>query len=268
MTTLRILMVQTAIDWNDPAANRARLQSMLEKHAGSYDLVVLPETFTTGFLGGEGGEGESMDGPTVAWMQDTCARYGGALAGSMVIGENGNRYNRFLFATADGIRAHYDKRHLFSYGGEDGHYTAGSDRVNVDYLGWRINLQVCYDLRFPAWCRYRGDYDLMLLVANWPVRRIHHWSTLLEARAIENQSCVVGLNRVGKDGHADALAQPHAREMDFTGRPLSGMVYVDPEGLAMNEDLDGWVARGFAFASSLPPKPPKKPKAKKPRKAR
>ena len=201
MTTLRILMVQTAIDWNDPAANRARMQSMLEKHAGSYDLVVLPETFTTGFLGGEGGEGESMDGPTVAWMQDTCARYGGALAGSMVIGENGNRYNRFLFATADGIRAHYDKRHLFSYGGEDGHYTAGSDRVNVDYLGWRINLQVCYDLRFPAWCRYRGDYDLMLLVANWPVRRIHHWSTLLEARAIENQSCVVGLNRVGKDGH-------------------------------------------------------------------
>ncbi len=194
-------MVQTTIEWNDPAANRARLQPMLEAHAGTFDLAVLPETFTTGFLGSAGGEGERMDGPTVAWMQDMCARYGSALAGSIVINADGGRYNRLLFATEQGVLAHYDKRHLFSYGGEDGHYTAGTERVNVDYRGWRINLQVCYDLRFPAWCRYRGDYDLMLLVANWPVRRIHHWSTLLEARAIENQSWVIGLNRVGVDGH-------------------------------------------------------------------
>ena len=112
------------------------------------------------------------------------------------------------FVKPDGELCHYDKRHLFAYGGENRRYTAGTRRVILDYLGWRINLQVCYDLRFPAWCRNRGDYDLMLLVANWPARRIHHWSTLLEARAIENQSWVVGVNRVGAD--ANGLVYPGA----------------------------------------------------------
>lgn len=141
-----------------------------------------------------------MDGPTVAWMRGLAAQRQCALAGSAVIVEGSRRYNRLLFVTPEGDVHHYDKRHLFGYGGENLRYAAGARRVNVDYRGWRINLQVCYDLRFPAWCRYRGDYDLMLLVANWPSKRAAHWSTLLEARAIENQAWVIGVNRVGQDG--------------------------------------------------------------------
>jgi omega-amidase len=106
-----------------------------------------------------------------------------------------------IFVTQKGVLAHYDKRHLFAFGGENQRYCAGDDRVIIDYLGWRINLQICYDLRFPAWCRNRADYDLMLLVANWPAKRVHHWSSLLLARAIENQSWVIGVNRVGDDGN-------------------------------------------------------------------
>ena len=201
MSTLRTLVVQAHVEWNDPAANRRRISALLEAAEPGFDLAVLPETFTTGFLGDQGADDEGMDGPTVSWMQAAAEKHRCALSGSVVICENGERFNRFLFVTADGLLAHYDKRHLFSYGGEDNHYTAGAERVNLDYKGWRINLQVCYDLRFPAWCRNRDDYDLMLLVANWPVRRIHHWSALLGARAIENQAFVVGVNRVGKDGN-------------------------------------------------------------------
>jgi len=201
MSILRTLLVQARIDWNDPSSNRQRIAGMLDLAESGFDLAVLPETFTTGFLGDGGSSDEDMDGPTVEWMQATAEKHRCAVAGSLVICESGERFNRFLFVTADGVKARYDKRHLFSYGGEDSHYTAGNQRVVFEHLGWRINLQVCYDLRFPAWCRNRDDYDLMLLVANWPIRRIHHWSVLLEARAIENQAWVLGLNRVGKDGN-------------------------------------------------------------------
>lgn len=195
------MLVQAQLLWKDPAHNREHLEQLLCSAEGDCHLAVLPETFTTGFLGDAELPEEGMDGPTVAWMKELAARRGCALAGSAVIVDQGHRYNRLLFVTPDGAVRHYDKRHLFAYGGEDRRYTAGTQRVNVDYLGWRINLQVCYDLRFPAWCRYRGDYDLMLLVANWPTARAAHWSSLLEARAIENQSWVVGVNRVGEDGN-------------------------------------------------------------------
>jgi predicted amidohydrolase len=200
MDTLRTLLVQADLHWNDPVANRDRIGRTLAEQAGSFDLAVLPETFTTGFLGDEGAEDEGMDGPTVAWMRATARDCGGLVAGSLVIAEDGHRYNRFLVTGPAGVVAQYDKRHLFSYGGEDDHYTAGSERVVFRLGEWRINLQLCYDLRFPVWCRNRNDYELMLLVANWPARRIHHWSSLLEARAIENQAYVVGVNRVGRDG--------------------------------------------------------------------
>lgn len=200
MDTLRTLLIQSDLHWNDPVANRERIGRTLAAHAESFDLAVLPETFTTGFLGDEGAEDEGMEGPTVAWMRDSARAHGGLVAGSLVIAEDGHRYNRFLVVGADGVLAQYDKRHLFSYGGEDDHYTAGGERVVFRLGDWRINLQLCYDLRFPVWCRNRDDYDLVLLVANWPARRIHHWSALLEARAIENQAYVVGVNRVGRDG--------------------------------------------------------------------
>jgi predicted amidohydrolase len=201
MTILNTLLVQAQLRWKDPARNREHLESLLSATGGDVDLAVLPETFTTGFLGDTDLPEEGMDGPTVQWMQRLAAARGCALAGSAVITEDGRRYNRLLFVTPEGAVRYYDKRHLFAYGGENRRYTAGRDRVILDYLGWRINLQICYDLRFPAWCRNRGDYDLMLLVANWPSRRARHWVSLLEARAIENQSWVIGVNRVGEDGN-------------------------------------------------------------------
>jgi predicted amidohydrolase len=201
MDALKTLLVQARLSWKEPERNRAHLQALVDGAEGDFDLVVLPETFTTGFLGDADLPAEDMDGPTVDWMAQLAARHGCAIAGSAVIVEQGQRFNRLLFVTADGVLAHYDKRHLFSYGGEDRRYTAGRERVILEYRGWRINLQVCYDLRFPVWCRGRDDYDLMLLVANWPKKRVAHWSLLLEARAIENQSWVIGVNRVGRDGN-------------------------------------------------------------------
>lgn len=201
MSNLNALLVQAQLGWKEPAANRNHIASLLDSAPAAFDLAVLPETFTTGFLGDDDHDAEGMDGPTVTWMLEQCEKHCSALVGSVVITESGRRYNRMIFAAAEGVLGYYDKRHLFSYGGEDRRYTAGDDRVIVDYRGWRINLQVCYDLRFPAWCRNRGDYDLMLLVANWPRKRIAHWSTLLHARAMENQSWVIGVNRVGEDGN-------------------------------------------------------------------
>lgn len=201
MSTLNALLVQAQLGWKDPSKNRDHLQSLLANAEDDFDLAVFPETFTTGFLGDSDLPDEDMGGPTVAWMREMADAHRCAVTGSAVIVENGKRFNRMIFVTPEGRVTAYDKRHLFAFGGENRRYTAGEDRVIVDYLGWRINLQVCYDLRFPAWCRNRDDYDLMLLVANWPAKRVHHWSVLLEARAIENQSWVIGVNRVGDDGN-------------------------------------------------------------------
>ncbi|MBT8047251.1 MAG: amidohydrolase [Xanthomonadales bacterium] len=201
MSKLKTLVVQAQLRWKDPARNRAHLESLIAGAAGGFDLAVLPETFTTGFLGDTDLPAEDMGGPTVEWMKTMAAQHESALAGSAVITEDGHRYNRFIFVEPDGSVQHYDKRHLFAFGGENKRYTAGHERVIVNYRGWRINLQVCYDLRFPVWCRNRNDYDLMLLVANWPSKRVHHWSLLLEARAIENQAWIIGVNRVGEDGN-------------------------------------------------------------------
>ena len=201
MSNLRALLVQAQLGWNHPRENRDHLHALVTGVDGGFDLVILPETFTTGFLGDEDLPQEGMAGPTVEWMRALAGAHRCAVAGSAVIVEDGHRYNRMLFVTPEGDVRHYDKRHLFSYGGENERYTPGSERVIVDYLGWRINLQVCYDLRFPAWCRNRDDYDLMLFVANWPSRRVAHWSALLVARAIENQAWVIGVNCAGEGGN-------------------------------------------------------------------
>lgn len=201
MSTLNALLVQAQLGWKDPSKNRDHLQALVASADGDFDLVVFPETFTTGFMGDSDVTDEDMKGLTVAWMREMARVHQCAITGSAVIVENGHRFNRMLFVTPDGAVSTYDKRHLFAFAGENRRYTAGDERVIVEYRGWRINLQVCYDLRFPAWCRNRDDYDLMLLVANWPAKRVHHWSLLLEARAIENQSWVIGVNRVGDDGN-------------------------------------------------------------------
>lgn len=163
----------------------------------------MPETFSTGFLGDEDQPAETMEGATVNWMIDQARALDSGVAGSLVIESHGQRYNRFLCVDSNGVCGQYDKRHLFSYSREHDRYTAGADRVVFEFAGWRVNPQICYDLRFPVWCRARNnDFDLQLYVANWPSPRVKAWVSLLRARAIENQCYVVGVNRVGEDGNA------------------------------------------------------------------
>ena len=212
---LRLTLVQFDTVWHDPAANRERIAMMLAGEAGRTDLVILPETFTTGFSNEAIATAERMDGPTVDWMCTQARRLGAAVTGSLQIREGEQVFNRLCFVTPDGAVAHYDKRHLFRMAGEQERYAAGSARLVVTWRGWRICPLVCYDLRFPVFARNhrdpaRGDealdYDLLLYVANWPAARHQAWATLLPARAIENLCYVAGVNRVGTDGNGIAYA--------------------------------------------------------------
>jgi predicted amidohydrolase len=197
---LDCLLIQPEIHWANPEANRRQLEDIVRSEGQGCDLVIFPETFTSGFLGDNSGEPETMQGETVAWMGSLAKATDCTLCGSVSIQTDKGNFNRFLWAQPDGVIEHYDKRHLFSYGGEDQRYVAGEERKVFKHRGWRICPQVCYDLRFPVWCRNRGDYDLLLFVANWPEPRTAAWSALLRARAIENQCYVIGVNRSGKDG--------------------------------------------------------------------
>lgn len=234
---LRVALVQGDTRWHDPAGNRAYYGELIAPLAGRTDLVVLPETFTSGFSNEALASAEDMQGPTVAWLIDQAKVLDAAVCGSVQLridsaqaeaeGIAPGVYNRLLFATPDGALVHYDKRHLFRMAGEHERYAAGSKRVCVDWRGWRINLQVCYDLRFPVFARNRFnveraeafDYDLALFVANWPAPRAYAWKTLLRARAIENLACVIGVNRVGRDGNGFDYAGDSVA-LDPLGQPL------------------------------------------------
>ncbi|KRG68848.1 amidohydrolase [Pseudoxanthomonas dokdonensis] len=230
MQDLRISLVQGATRWHDPAANRDYYGDLIAPLAGSTDLVVLPETFTSGFSNDAIDRAEDMDGPTVAWLRAQARSLDTAVTGSVQIKTAEGVFNRMLWATPDGELRHYDKRHLFRYANEHKRYAAGRERLTVEWKGWRINPQVCYDLRFPVFCRNRHDverpgqmdYDLQLFVANWPAVRAYPWKTLLRARAIENLAYVVGVNRVGTDGNQLAYAGDSA-VIDFLGMPLIEM---------------------------------------------
>jgi predicted amidohydrolase len=212
--------VQTDLAWEDAETNRSALTRKFIPLKGTTDLVVLPEMFTTGFSMRSRELAETMDGPTIAWMREQASLLDAALYGSLIMHEDGRYTNRAIFMKPDGTFAWYDKKHLFRMGEENDHYTTGNKRVITEYRGWRILLQVCYDLRFPVFARNRGDHDLMLYVACWPSVRHYAWQHLLIGRAIENQSCVVGVNRVGVDGKGhhyaggctvlDALGHPPA----------------------------------------------------------
>jgi omega-amidase len=198
---LHITLIQPDIVWEDKLANLQQYEDMLNGLTGPRHLVVLPEMFSTGFSMAPDRLAEPMDGKTVRWMADMAVKHRCILAGSLIIEEEGKYYNRMLWVQPDGNVWVYDKRHLFAYAQEDQHYSRGDKRLIAQVNGWRINLQVCYDLRFPVWARNQGDeYDVLIYVANWPEVRSLAWKTLLQARAIENMSYVVGVNRVGIDG--------------------------------------------------------------------
>ncbi|NKI33588.1 amidohydrolase [Wenzhouxiangella sp. XN79A] len=201
MRTLRHLntaLIQPDTRWNERAANRDHLAGLMDR-AGDVDLFVLPETCTTGFLGDlDDPDADGQD--DVDWVHDQAMQRRAAVAAGVAVVERGRRYNRLVFATPEGVSTHYNKRHLFSFGGEDERYTAGTRRSRLSWRGWRFDLQICYDLRFPVWCRNDDDFDVQLFIANWPSRRVEAWRSLLQARAIENQAIVIGVNRSGVDG--------------------------------------------------------------------
>jgi predicted amidohydrolase len=196
---LKVTLVQTDLVWENKNANLDHISRMLEE-PGTTDLILLPEMFSTGFSMDAGKLAESMDGKTVAWMAGKASKLGAVVAGSLIIRENGHFYNRFVWARPDGEHQWYDKRHLFSMGGENRHYTSGNKRVTVEWRGWKIRLMICYDLRFPVWSYNQDDYDLLVYTANWPAARQQVWKKLLVARAIENQCHCAAVNRVGTDG--------------------------------------------------------------------
>ena len=201
---LAAALVQAELRWQAPEANRDHLADLMDR-APEADLYVLPETFTTGFLGDANGQAEPFEGPTLDWMRTQAQGRSAAVAGSFALtDESGRRRNRLVCMRPDGDFAWYDKRHLFGYGGEDQRYSAGNSPTVVEWRGWRIDLQICYDLRFPVWCRNTRDYDLQLFVANWPTPRVEAWRLLLRARAVENQAFVIGVNRTGQDGYGVA----------------------------------------------------------------
>lgn len=198
---LNITIIQPDIVWEDKTANLNHYEQLINSITDTKHVVVLPEMFNTGFSMAPETFAESMDGAGVSWMAAMAVKHRCIITGSLMIAENGRYYNRMIWVQPDGRIGTYDKRHLFAYGNEDKHYTAGDRRTIVSVNGWRINLMVCYDLRFPVWARNKNtEYDVLLYVANWPQQRSLAWKTLLQARAIENMSYVVGVNRVGTDG--------------------------------------------------------------------
>lgn len=213
MATLTLTIIQTALDWENKAENLHMLEQKIKNIEGRPEVVILPEMFSTGFSMKPEQLAETMLGETVSWMKRVAQENRIILTGSVIIEEDGHYYNRLIWMLPNGALGYYDKRHLFAYAGEDEHYAAGNKRLIAQVKGWRINLQVCYDLRFPVWARQQSqvntgadgqegpEYDVLIYVANWPERRSHAWKTLLQARAIENQCFVAGVNRVGKDGN-------------------------------------------------------------------
>ena len=233
MKNLRVSLVQGATRWHDPAGNRDYYGELIAPLHGRTDLVVLPETFTSGFSNEAIHNAETMDGPTVAWMREQAKTLDAAITGSVQLRTEDcpastKVFNRMLFATPDGAIAHYDKRHLFRYAGEHERYAAGRERRTLEWRGWRICPLVCYDLRFPVFARNRYnverenalDYDLLVFVANWPAARAYAWRTLLRARAIENLCYVAAVNRVGTDGNGLDYSGDSA-VLDFLGHPAS-----------------------------------------------
>lgn len=207
MSTLTITTIQSNLVWEDKTANLQQLQQKIDSIEQNAEIVVLPEMFSTGFSMRAAELAETMDGDTVEWMKLVSNKNNIVLTGSVIIEEGGKFYNRLIWMLPNGQYGYYDKRHLFAYGEEDQHYSPGNKRLIASVKGWKINLQVCYDLRFPVWARQsfdsaqdKSEYDVLIYVANWPERRSHAWKTLLCARAIENQCYVVGVNRVGDDG--------------------------------------------------------------------
>ncbi len=254
---LIIKLVQMSIHWHHAEANCSQIEQRLKQPtpknnspsldsndnaskehretAVNADIIILPEMFNSGFSMQPDKVAETMDGYTVNWMHSMAKKFNAVIVGSVAIKEQGDCFNRMLWVTPDGSVVHYDKKHLFAMAGENKRYRAGDKRVVVNYQGWNILLQVCYDLRFPVWCRQQSlDYDLMILVANWPNARANAWNGLIPARAIENQAYVAAVNRVGEDARGLVYAGD-SQLIDYLGKQL---LHADDEEVVLTWELD------------------------------
>lgn len=220
---LKVAIIQTDLIWENPTENRRLLDTKINAISSEIDLIILPEMFTSGFTMNAASVAESMDGETLVWLKNRAKEKQTAIVGSLVISKNNNFFNRLVFVEPTGAVTHYDKRHTFTLAGEHKIYTAGNEKVILDYKGWRICPLICYDLRFPIWARNVEDYDLLLYVANWPKVRINAWDALLKARAIENMSYCIGVNRVGLDGNNYEYTG-HSAAFDVLGNRMDSIL--------------------------------------------
>ena len=198
---MKIALIQTELSWENPNENKALLQEKINAISQYVDLIVLPEMFTSGFTMNPKNVAQTMQGEAILWLKETAKNKNCAIIGSLVIKENGNYFNRLVFVFPSGEIQTYDKRHLFTLAGEEKVYTAGNDKLIIEYKGFKICPLICYDLRFPVFARNVEDYDVLIYVANWPKPRVNAWDILLKARAVENMSYVIGVNRVGIDAN-------------------------------------------------------------------
>jgi omega-amidase len=222
MDNLKVTLIQTSLFWEDAETNRQHFSKLINGISEATDLVVLPEMFTTGFSMNARDFAESVEGSTLFWMKDIAARKDVAVTGSVMVEEDGKYFNRLYFVFPDGSYGMYDKRHAFTLAGEQKVYTVGNEKLVVEYKGWKISPLICYDLRFPVWSRNKEGYDVLIYVANWPAKRISAWDILLKARAIENMSFCIGVNRIGMDGNGHDYIG-HSAAYDALGVQMSNV---------------------------------------------
>lgn len=221
MQDLKVAFIQSELHWHDPSANRAMFEEKIWQIESAVDLIILPEMFTTGFSMDASSLAEVMNTTTVKWMQQMASQKQAVITGSVIIKDKGQYFNRLLWVNPDGSYQQYDKRHLFRNAGEHNFYLPGKDRLITTVKGWKVCPLICYDLRFPVWSRnsFEGDvaaYDLLLYVANWPDKRVNAWDSLLQARAVENLSYSIGVNRIGHDGN-DVKYCGHSAAYNYKG---------------------------------------------------
>ncbi|MEY4012453.1 MAG: hypothetical protein RIT22_1577 [Bacteroidota bacterium] len=251
---MKTALIQIPLVWEDPKSNRSCIEEKIKSIEEGTDLIVLPEMFTTGFTMQPERVAETMQGETIGWMQSLAKAKNCAITGSLVIIEDKKYYNRLLFVFPSGEIQYYNKRHLFTLAGEDKSYTKGTQKLIIEYRGWKICPLICYDLRFPVFARNAEEYDILLYVANWPTIRIQAWDTLLKARAVENMSYTIGVNRVGTD-EKEYDYSGHSQVVDFLGnytiapQEASGVFYaqLDKEALEKTRTKLGFLNDQDAF---------------------
>ena len=221
-TVLSIALVQTDLVWKDKASNLSNLRQLINMIDERVDIIILPELFNTAFCIDDLSLAEDINGETMAFLKSVSSEKNCAVCGSFLFIENDKVYNRFFFVAENEIKYSYNKHYLFSLVSEDKLLTKGNKKIIMNYNGWKIQPFICYDIRFPAWCQNDDNADLQIYVASWPQKRIHHWQTLLQARAIENQCYTIGVNRIGIDFYGNAH-NGHSCGYDFTGSKICDM---------------------------------------------